>query len=64
MRGSGASPKRKVLGLIHREAYPVQKIDRYDVANGSPADAVVLATSTGHPDDFGIAPEDTTFPNF
>ena len=38
------------------------EIDRYDVINGSPEDAVVLATSTGHSDDFGIAVEDLTFP--
>lgn len=38
------------------------EIDSYDIACGSPVDAVVVATSTGHPDTFGIAPECTTFP--
>ncbi|KAL1895512.1 hypothetical protein Sste5346_005321 [Sporothrix stenoceras] len=38
------------------------EIDRFDIANGSPAAAVVLATSTGHSDDFGIAIEDLSYP--
>lgn len=38
------------------------EIDRYDVGNGSPEDALTLATSTGHSDDFGIAIEDLSFP--
>lgn len=38
------------------------EIDRYDVENGSPENAVVLATSTGHSDDFGIATEDLQYP--
>jgi hypothetical protein len=38
------------------------EIDRFDVANESPANAIVLATSTGHSDGFGIVPEDTFFP--
>ncbi|KPI36812.1 N,N-dimethylformamidase beta subunit [Cyphellophora attinorum] len=38
------------------------EIDRYDVENGSPASATVLATSTGHSDEFGIAIEDLGFP--
>ncbi|KAK2596510.1 hypothetical protein N8I77_013397 [Diaporthe amygdali] len=38
------------------------EIDRYDVANGSPEAAVVLATSIGHSDDFGIAIEDLSYP--
>lgn len=38
------------------------EIDRFDVLNGSPAAARVLASSTGHSDDFGIAIEDLTFP--
>lgn len=38
------------------------EIDRYDVENGSPGNAVVLATSTGHSDDFGIATEDLNYP--
>ncbi|KAJ9628318.1 hypothetical protein H2204_009293 [Knufia peltigerae] len=38
------------------------EFDKYDVANGSPAGAVVLATSTGHSDDFGIFIEDVGFP--
>ncbi|OKL57211.1 hypothetical protein UA08_07367 [Talaromyces atroroseus] len=38
------------------------EIDRFDIANGSPTCVKVLASSTGHPDDFGIAPEDVSFP--
>lgn len=38
------------------------EIDRYDAKLGSPADAIVLATSTGHSDEYGIVPEDVTFP--
>lgn len=38
------------------------EIDRYDVENGSPEDAVILASSTGHSDEFGIATEDLTYP--
>ncbi|KAJ4420838.1 hypothetical protein N0V82_004133 [Gnomoniopsis sp. IMI 355080] len=38
------------------------EIDRYDVDNGSPEGASILATSTGHSDDFGIAVEDLAYP--
>ncbi|KIH89833.1 hypothetical protein SPBR_00263 [Sporothrix brasiliensis 5110] len=38
------------------------EIDRFDTANGSPAAAVVLASSTGHSDEFGIAIEDLSYP--
>jgi hypothetical protein len=38
------------------------EVDSYDVACGSPTNAVVVATSTGHPDGFGIAPECVGFP--
>ncbi|PKK46409.1 hypothetical protein CI102_7810 [Trichoderma harzianum] len=38
------------------------EIDRFDVGNGSPEGALVLATSTGHSDDFGIAIEDLSYP--
>ncbi|KIW14986.1 hypothetical protein PV08_07773 [Exophiala spinifera] len=38
------------------------EVDSFDLACGSPTNAVVVATSTGHPDDFGIAPECTGFP--
>ncbi|KAK7214068.1 hypothetical protein V2G26_021246 [Clonostachys chloroleuca] len=38
------------------------EIDRYDVGNGSPKDALVLATSTGHSDTFGVAIEDLSNP--
>lgn len=38
------------------------EIDSFDLACGSPTNAVVVASSTGHPDDFGIAPECTGFP--
>ncbi|EXJ80646.1 hypothetical protein A1O3_06930 [Capronia epimyces CBS 606.96] len=38
------------------------EIDKFDVGNGSPVNAVVLATSVGHPEDFGIFPEDVGFP--
>lgn len=36
--------------------------DRFDVDLGSPEGALVLATSTGHSDEFGIAVEDLMFP--
>lgn len=38
------------------------EIDRFDVLNESPECVKVLASSTGHSDEFGIVPEDTTFP--
>ena len=38
------------------------EIDRFDVRNGSPEGALVLATSTGHNDEFGIAIEDLNYP--
>lgn len=38
------------------------EIDKFDLANGSPRNAVVLATSVGHSDEFGIFPEDAGFP--
>ena len=38
------------------------EMDRFDVRNGSPESAKVLASSTGHPDEFGIVPEDAPFP--
>lgn len=38
------------------------EIDRFDVDHGSPKDALVLATSTGHSDEFGVAVEDLMFP--
>lgn len=38
------------------------EVDSYSILRGSPAAATIIATSTGHPDAFGIAPECTTFP--
>lgn len=38
------------------------EIDRYDVLNGSPESVLVLATSIGHSDEFGIAVEELSFP--
>jgi hypothetical protein len=38
------------------------EVDRFDVRNGSPASAVVLATTLGHPDCFEIEPLDVPFP--
>lgn len=38
------------------------EIDRFDIKLGSPKNAVVLATSTGHSDDFGLMPEESGFP--
>ncbi|KAJ9622248.1 hypothetical protein H2204_011596 [Knufia peltigerae] len=38
------------------------EIDSFDLACGSPTNAVVVASSTGHSDEFGIAPECTGFP--
>ncbi|KAI1620702.1 hypothetical protein EDD37DRAFT_165541 [Exophiala viscosa] len=38
------------------------EIDSFDLASGSPENGIVVATSTGHPDDFGVAPEIVGFP--
>jgi hypothetical protein len=38
------------------------EVDKFDVRNGSPASAVVLATTLGHPDCFEIEPLDVPFP--
>lgn len=38
------------------------EIDRMDVKYGSPTNAIILASSTGHPDSFGLFPEDVGFP--
>lgn len=38
------------------------EIDRMDVRYGSPTNAIILASSVGHPDTFGLFPEDTGFP--
>ncbi|KIW78493.1 hypothetical protein Z517_08330 [Fonsecaea pedrosoi CBS 271.37] len=38
------------------------EIDSFDLACGSPTNGVIVATSTGHPDDFGIVPEIVNFP--
>ncbi|KIW73387.1 hypothetical protein PV04_01514 [Phialophora macrospora] len=38
------------------------EIDSFDVLCGSPATATIIATTTGHSDEFGIAPECTAFP--
>lgn len=38
------------------------EIDRCDYTLGSPLNTIVVATSTGHPDEFGIFPEDAEFP--
>ncbi|KIW24173.1 uncharacterized protein PV07_09903 [Cladophialophora immunda] len=38
------------------------EIDRVDFAYGSPANVVVVASSVGHSDDFGLFPEDVSFP--
>ncbi|KAK5124768.1 hypothetical protein LTR85_001481 [Meristemomyces frigidus] len=38
------------------------EIDRVDHAYGSPANVIVLASSTGHSDRFGLFPEDSGFP--
>ncbi|OAL21449.1 hypothetical protein AYO22_07845 [Fonsecaea multimorphosa] len=38
------------------------EIDSFDIKCGSPTIGVVIATSTGHPDAFGIVPEITMFP--
>lgn len=37
------------------------EVDRFDVDIGSPEGALILATSTGHSDEFGIAVEDLMF---
>ena len=38
------------------------EIDKCDYTLGSPLNTIVVATSVGHPDDFGIFPEDVEFP--
>jgi hypothetical protein len=38
------------------------EIDRMDFRYGSPSNIVVVASSTGHPDAFGLFPEDVNFP--
>ncbi|EOO00573.1 putative large subunit of -dimethylformamidase protein [Phaeoacremonium minimum UCRPA7] len=38
------------------------EIDRFGIDNDSHPSVKVLASSTGHSDEFGIAPEDTSFP--
>lgn len=38
------------------------EIDRVDFQYGSPSNVIVLASSTGHPDTFGLFPEDSNFP--
>ncbi|RDW58195.1 hypothetical protein BP6252_13606 [Coleophoma cylindrospora] len=38
------------------------EIDRMDFAYGSPSNIIVVASSTGHPDTFGLFPEDIGFP--
>ncbi|KAL2211519.1 hypothetical protein CC79DRAFT_1392831 [Sarocladium strictum] len=38
------------------------ELDRMDHKYGSPTNIVVLASSTGHPDSFGLFPEDVGFP--
>ncbi|KIX03718.1 uncharacterized protein Z518_07271 [Rhinocladiella mackenziei CBS 650.93] len=38
------------------------EMDRFDEAIGSPSCVKILASSTGHPDDFCIVPEDLVFP--
>lgn len=38
------------------------EMDSFDVNQGSPLDGVVVATSTGHPDGFGIASECASYP--
>ncbi|KAK7210756.1 hypothetical protein V2G26_017934 [Clonostachys chloroleuca] len=37
------------------------EIDRWDIKHGSPSTSVVLASSTGHPDEFVLFPEDQGF---
>lgn len=38
------------------------EIDRADFTYGSPSNIVVVASSIGHPDAFGLFPEDVGFP--
>ncbi|KAM0457595.1 hypothetical protein ACHAO4_003396 [Trichoderma viride] len=38
------------------------EMDKCDYKIGSPHNTVVVATSTGHPDRFGMFPEDISFP--
>ncbi|CAH0033151.1 unnamed protein product [Clonostachys rhizophaga] len=38
------------------------EIDRVDFKYGSPSNIIILGSSTGHPDTFGLFPEDAGFP--
>ena len=51
-------------GLV-QDAASGDEIDRFDVALGSPSSAVLIASSKwagGHSDDYGLFPEECTFP--
>ncbi|RYP39540.1 hypothetical protein DL766_000362 [Monosporascus sp. MC13-8B] len=60
--GIGADELLGTEGLGQGGGASGDEIDSFDVACGSPRSAVVLATSTGHSDAFGIMPECVTFP--
>lgn len=38
------------------------EMDKCDFEIGSPHNTIIVATSTGHPDEFGMFPEDIVFP--
>ena len=59
----GIEPEEELLG-VHGLGGGASgdEIDSFDEACGSPRGAVVLATTRGHPDAFGIMPECVTFP--
>lgn len=38
------------------------ELDRVDFGYGTPQNTILVATSTGHPDNFGLFPEDSGFP--
>ncbi|KAJ4252914.1 hypothetical protein NW762_010820 [Fusarium torreyae] len=52
---------RNALGAFGGGA-SADEIDRVDFKYGSPSNIIVLASSTGHPDTFGLFPEDVGFP--
>lgn len=59
-------PESELLGENALGAFgggaSADEIDRMDFAYGSPSNIVVVASSIGHPDTFGLFPEDVGFP--
>ncbi|EXL67177.1 hypothetical protein FOPG_16685 [Fusarium oxysporum f. sp. conglutinans race 2 54008] len=66
LMGSSTSPEGLIFGCNALGAFgggaSADEIDHVDFKYGSPSNIVVLASSTGHPDTFGLFPEDAGFP--